>query len=346
MLMRPESAFVGSNGRLVLFDHTNGLVEFDSLAHYVREIGELGNEPGTYSRVGGFSELPNGTAVVWDFSSARLNRYAAGSAAASVWVRDRDLVAVRANATASYGIRVPPGKHAGDQVVGSIGKISLETGRFVDDGTPVFALTTRESSNPGMAQTFSSLYWLAPVWAVSRKQRVFYVPPPGDRDSSIRIEEYTSAGQPDVLITGRLPLPVRPVTQSDIHMRVKAAYAQLFSRGSYARDSAGCNNVQPDQSTTAPVMCATMRYIERTRVPKIIPPIADIIALDDDGFWLKTTSTDGESRTWLLADSTGQLVGQLLLKESERILGGSSNRIFVAEDSPGSLLVTARTLVH
>ena len=328
-LTAPESVFVGAHGHVLFLDRLSGLLEYDSAGRFIRERPGMTDDPEGFRRVGSLAENADGTLTVWDYSRSRLVLSDIGGKSSSVWVRDPDVASIRLTGTKAFALHLPGGQQAGDSVVATITHVSFETGKRGTLEVPVTALASRREGSDMVE--IPSLFFPTPIWTVTRNNNIVYVPPNGS--GSIRIERYDASGRPDLLITGQLPVHEQRVTSEEVTKRISLAYYRIFHENFALAHCKGAKSLTTREAT---VECATIQYLNRVaqRSPMFIPSIENIVAMDDNGFSLKTSYVNADSSVaWFLVDSSGVKLYQLDLKPAERIIGGNTNRPVIAADS-------------
>ena len=336
----PKDAFVTTNGHVVFFDHKAGLVEMDSAGHHVADLGGLGTDPGSYRRVTSLGGSAARTFTMWDPFLDRLTVIKPGQKPRTAWVKDPRVEAVLAADTFAVALSVPAAEAPGVRVLATIASI-LPNGKLSSSIATVVALATTRKKRE--IQAIPSFFWPRPIWSLGQDGSVTYVPP----DTSLRIEVYDSAGHPKLLVTGELPFPGEPVTQREIRERQESFYQTVMHEPMLPAGS--CNlTVQSTDTLDSNIQCATARFLDAVgkRSPRLHPPITDVVSLAPQGFWVKTSRIRGDSATWLVADSTGKLVGLVMLKVAERPIGRHRALIAIADSTDGRTSVSWREVIQ
>ena len=253
------------------------------------------------------------------------------------WVR-RTPDAVRVGPNGALGINVDAAKHAGDNSPATISAISL-TGRVGPPLVTVVGLATHSDGSDLFE--VPSLIWRTPVWDVLSDGRIAYVP----FGRELRIEVYDPAGEPSLLITGRLPFRVEPVTPKLVRQLVDAFFQRIYDE---PIDSAAqrCDSLRRLPNWSATVRCQTVDYAKTQgkRLPSTFPPITDVVHLAEGGFAVRTSHVDNGLTSWLLVGANGNSSGQLTLANSQQIIGGTMRHVAVADTADGHMTISWNTV--
>lgn len=337
----PSDAFVTANGHVVFFDHKAGLVEMDSAGRHVADIGGLGTEPGSYRRVTALGGSVARTFTMWDPYLDRLTIIKPREPPRTAWVKDERVEAVLTADTFVLALSVPLADKAGERVPATIAPI-LPSGRL---STPIamvtaLATTTRKWN---MRVAFTSFHWPRPLLSLGTDGTIAFVPP----DTVLRVELYGREGKPHMLITGELPFPSELVTQREIDALQAAAYQTV--RGKPMPPAGTCDSGgQRADSSSGDIGCTMVRHFELVgkRSPRVRPPVTDIVSVAPHGFWIRTSRIRRDSATWLIADSSGRLVGSAELKVAERPIGRHQKLIAIADSTGGRTSVSWREVIQ
>ncbi len=337
---RPKDAFVTANGHVVFFDHTAGLVEMDPAGRHVGDIGGLGTDPGSYRRVTALGGSAARTFTMWDPFLDRLTVVKPGQQPRTAWVKDPRVEAVLAADTFAVALSVPAAEAPGMRVFATIASI-LPNGKL---STPIATVATLATTRKRREiKAIPSFFWPGPIWSLGRDGSFTYIPP----DTILRIEVYDSAGHPKLLVTGETPFPSEAVTQRDIRERQETFYQTVM--GEPMLPVGRCNpTVQSTDTLDSNIQCATARFLDAVgkRSPRLHPPVTDVVSVAPRGFWVRTSRIRRDSATWLIADSTGKLVGSVVLKVAERPIGRHRDLIAIADSTDGRTSVSWREVIR
>lgn len=333
----PTRAFVTSSGHLVFFDRHNGLIEVDSAGNFVREIGELGKDPGSYIRVSALAANDDRT-TIWDFSLGRATIYPRRGPPVAFRVRADGLAAVDVADEHVFALTFPAAIHAGDRVIGSLAPVN-EKGLLEDAIAGVYGLAAR-SVNSDMME-IPSFYWPRPVWTVFANGGIAYVTP----DTALRIEAWSPEGKPALLVTGHLPVADALVDSADVHAREAAFYKTVVKRD-METDRAECART-PNwrQKREIAFLCMMAAFVEKVgrRSPRIRPPVEDVVGVSPHELWIRTSAAAKDSVTWVVFGQPDHRLAVARLSRSERPIGRVGTRIAIADTARDRVTVTLRS---
>jgi hypothetical protein len=332
----PKEAYVIGDRDVVLLDANVGLVKMDSAGNYISQIGQFGHGLGQYFKVSTLGIDKSGALIIWDPYHSRITRFG-DSAVTFGWVRE-PLTAVRVGPNGALGLTVSAADHTGDNAPATIAAISM-AGKM---GRPIATVLAPASRSIGsdLLET-PLLIWQTPVWDVLTDGRFVYVP----FGRALRIEIYDPDGAPSLLITGDPPFQAAAITPTIVRQLEDTFFRRIYDE---PLDSAAqrCDSLRrlPNRRITTRCRTVEYAYAQGARLPATYPPIMGVVHLAHGAFTVRTSHVDHGFTRWLLVTPHGKRVGQFALRSNERVIGGSMQKIAVADTTDGHVAIAWNTV--